>query len=77
MCQSYPEFAVTGFMVSIVNDGVSQGDGGRGYQFSSQWAVRSCHVPGGVRFGSNMFFLFARYVTLLATHALPFGDQHQ
>ncbi|CAE7359594.1 ISPF [Symbiodinium natans] len=40
------------FMVSIVNDGVSQGDG------------------GGVRFGSNMFFLFARYVTLLATHAL-------
>jgi len=41
-------------MVSIVNDGVSQGDG----------------VVGGVRFGSNMASLFARYICLLAKHAL-------
>ncbi|CAE7527834.1 unnamed protein product [Symbiodinium pilosum] len=42
-------------MISIVNDGVSQGDGTAG---------------SGVRFGSNMFFLFGRYISLLAAHAV-------
>ncbi|CAE7725483.1 hypothetical protein AK812_SmicGene26168 [Symbiodinium microadriaticum] len=41
-------------MISIVNDGVSQGDG----------------AEGGLRFGSNMLMLFVRYVSLLAAHAL-------
>ena len=85
-------------MISIVNDGVSQGDGTAGrrevliaWTTATMWNLIAqtsidkllsmrlgMHVTsGGLRFGSNMFMLFLRYLSLLAAHALPLASVYR